>query len=128
MFVRMEDQARRFVGITRLMIGLGAWLAPAVTVRFFGMDPERSDRFITRLFGAREVTMAAAMLAAPAAALPTVAVVEAAIDAADVVGGLDEARRGNLGTRGTLLGPVGAILFVGINLFIAKSAQDRVTA
>ena len=50
---------RTFLGVTRACIGIGAWVAPDLTTRAFGMDPERSNRFIGRLFGARELALAA---------------------------------------------------------------------
>ena len=115
--------ARTFLGVNRLLIGLGAWLAPDLTVKLFGMDPARSDRFVGRLFGAREMALAGALLAAPASALAPVAALGAAVDAIDSVAGFDERRRGNLGTRATILGPVGALLFVALGIHVAREAS-----
>ena len=114
--------ARTFLGVTRLCIGIGAWIAPDLTTRLFGMDPASSNRFIGRLFGARELALAAALLAAPPAALAPVAAIGAAVDSIDAVGGFDERRRGNLGTRATLLGPVGAVLFAALGVLVAREA------
>ena len=55
--------ARTFLGVTRACIGIGAWIAPDLTTRAFGMDPAQSNRFIGRLFGARELALALALLA-----------------------------------------------------------------
>ncbi len=110
------------LGLSRLLIGLGAWSAPDLTVRLFGMDPERSDRFVGRLFGAREMALAGALLAAPASAVAPVAALGAAVDSIDSVAGFDERRRGNLSTQATILGPVGALLFVALGLHVAREA------
>jgi hypothetical protein len=100
--------ARTFLGITRALIGIGSWIAPDRTARLFGIDPERSDRFITRLFGARELALAGALLAAPPSSLPAVAATGAAIDAVDARAGVSERRRGHHARQGTHQGPVGA--------------------
>lgn len=115
---------RLFLGVTRLSIGLGAWLAPDLTVRLFGMDPERSDRFVSRLFGSREFALAATLLAAPPAAVAPVAAVGAAVDAFDAVAGFDEARRGNLSPRAIILGPVGAVFFAALGVLVARRAAE----
>lgn len=114
--------ARTFLGVTRALIGIGAWTAPDLTVRVFGLDPDRSDRFVGRLFGAREFTLAAVLLTAPPSLLAPVALVGAAVDAADSVAGFDELRRGNLSTRATILGPIGAAGFTALGLHIARRA------
>ena len=92
-------------------------------MRVFGIDPERSDRFVGRLFGARELALAGALLAAPASAVAPVAALGAAVDAVDSVAGFDERRRGNLSTRATILGPVGALLFVALGVLVAREAS-----
>lgn len=114
--------ARTFLGITRALIGIGSWIAPDRTARLFGIDPERSDRFITRLFGARELALAGALLAAPPSSLPAVAATGAAIDAVDAVAGFSERRRGNLSLQATILGPVGAVLFAALGALVAREA------
>ena len=122
-YVRVMIPARTFLGVTRALIGITAWIAPDLTVRLFGMDPERSDRFVGRLFGARELALAGALLVAPPAALAPVAALGAAVDAVDSIAGFDERRRGNLSTRATILGPVGALLFVALGVRVARQAS-----
>lgn len=115
--------ARTVLGVSRALIGIGAWTAPDLTVRLFGMDPDRSDRFVSRLFGSREFALAATLLAAPPALVAPVALVGAAVDTADAIAGFDEARRGNLSTQATILGPVGAVGFAALGLLIARRAS-----
>ena len=119
---------RMFVGVTRSMIGIGAWVAPDTTTRLFGIDPARSDRFVARLYGARELTLGVTLLTAPPSALSTVASVGAAVDAADVVSGLDEFRRGNLSTQATVLGLGGALLFTALGVIVAREASAAAPA
>lgn len=123
LYVADMSPFRTFLGVSRAMIGIGAWFAPDLTVRIFGMDPAYSDRFVGRLFGARELALAATLLAAPPPALATVASVGAAVDAADAVSGFDERLRGNLSNRATILGPAGALLFATLGVIVAREAS-----
>lgn len=122
--LRNMTSVRLVLGVSRAAIGLGAWAAPDLTVRVFGMDPERSNRFVGRLFGARELALATTLLAAPRPMLAPVAAVGAAVDAVDAIAGFDEARRGNLSTRATVLGPIGAVGFAALGVLVARRAQD----
>lgn len=101
----------------------GSWIAPDLTARTFGIDPAHADRFIGRLFGARELALAGALLAAPAPAVAPIAAIGAAVDTVDAVAGFDERRRGNLSTRATILGPVGALLFIALGIHVAREAS-----
>jgi len=122
-YVRVMTTARTFLGVTRAAIGVGAWVAPDLTVRLFGMEqPPASSRFVGRLFGAREMALAVTLLAAPPKAVAHVAAVGAIVDAVDAVAGFDEARRGNLSTRAIILGPAGATLFAAIGAHVAREA------
>lgn len=120
------DGMRVFLGGTRAAIGVGGWLAPDFTARAFGFDPGRSDRFVTRLFAARELALATALLAASPAHLPTVAAVGAAVDTADALAGLDEARRGSVSTFTFVSGVLGAMLFAALGTRIAAEASAAV--
>lgn len=123
MFATMTP-ARTVLGAARALIGIGAWTAPDLTVRVFGLDPDRSDRFVGRLFGSREFALAATLLAAPPALVAPVALVGAAVDTADAIAGFDEARRGNLSTQAIILGPVGAVGFAALGFLIAHKASS----
>lgn len=121
-YVRVMSSSHKILGVARALVGAGAWAAPARTVRVFGIDPDRSDRFVARLFGARELALAGALLAAPSAARGRVAAIGVAVDAVDALAGFDERRRGNLSARATLLGPVGALAFVALGVAAAREA------
>lgn len=114
---------RALLGGTRAAVGTLAWVAPDHAARAFGIDPGRSDRFIGRLFGSRELALAAALLTAPPAHLRTVATIGAAIDAADAIAGLDERRRGTLSTWALISGALGAVAFSAMGVAVARQAR-----
>lgn len=111
---------RALLGLTRAAVGLGSWLAPDTAVKAFGIDPARSDRFIGRLFGARDFALGASLLAADARYLRAAAGIGVAIDLVDTVAGLDEYRRGNLSTWATISGPGGAALLATLGLLVLR--------
>jgi len=122
-YVRVMTSARTILGVTRAAVGLGAWFAPDLTIKVFGLEPAPgSNRFVGRLFGAREMALAVTLLAAPPSALAHVAKVGAVVDTVDAVAGFDEARRGNLSTRAIILGPVGALGFAALGALVARDA------
>ena len=112
--------ARMVLGVTRALVGLGSWLAPDTSARLFGLDP--ANRWVGRLFGSRELALAGALLAAPPEAVAPVAAMGVAVDALDVVSGLDERRRGQLSTQALILGPVGAMLFIALGIVAGREA------
>ncbi len=116
--------ARIALGATRAAVGLGSWLVPDSTARLFGIDPVTANRFLTRLFGARELALAVALLAAPPGAVRAVAAAGAVIDTVDVIAGLDEARRGNLSTQAILLGAGGALVFAALGSSVACESRS----
>jgi hypothetical protein len=112
--------ARHVLGATRALIGVAGWVAPEHAVRFFGLPPAPGGRFVTRLFGARELALAGSLLAAPPAALVPVAALGVAVDAVDALAGFSEAARGTLAPRAVVLGPVGALLFVALGVVVLR--------
>jgi hypothetical protein len=120
------ETKRMFLGGTRALIGVGTWIAPELSARAFGFDLARNDRFIGRLFAARELALAASLLAAGPGQLPTVAAIGAAVDTADAIAGLDETRRGNVSTLTFVSGVLGAVLFAGVGAWVAQEASNAV--
>jgi hypothetical protein len=120
------DAMRTVLGGTRAAIGVGGWVAPDLTARVFGFDPARTNRFVTRLFAAREVALATALLTAGPARLPTAAAVGVVVDSADALAGLDEARRGNVSALTFVSGVLGAMLFAFVGARVAREASAAV--
>lgn len=118
------DTPRAILGFGRAAIGIGGWLAPELTARAFGIRPEESDRFITRLFACREMVLAGAVLAAPdSTQLARAARVGGVVDAIDSAAGLDEWRRGNLSKQALLMGPVGVLGLSALGFYVAFRAE-----
>lgn len=94
--------ARRTLAQLRLAIGLGALVAPRVTGKLFGIDSDANPAapYLARLFGARELFMAAPFLM-PAPGLDEAELASRAVpvDAADTVAALLAGLRGYLPWR-----------------------------
>jgi len=114
--------ARRTLAQARLVAGIGALVAPRVAARVMGIDPDANPAtpYLARLFGAREVYMAAPFLM-PVPGLDEAELASRAVpvDAADAVASLLAGLRGHLpwraaipatlaGAAGTWLGTVAA--------------------
>lgn len=88
-------------GLSLGRIGLGAvsLLSPDVAAKLFLLDGPAIPqlRFMTRLFGAREVALGAATLTARGSAQRNLVVVGIAVDAADAATGVVGAQRGEVG-------------------------------
>lgn len=97
--------ARRTLAQIRLAIGIGALLAPRLTGKAFGIDASVNPAapYLARLFGAREIFMAAPFLM-PAPGLDEAELASRAVpvDAADTVAALAAGLRGYLPWRAAL--------------------------
>ncbi len=97
--------ARKALAGIRMGVGLGALLAPRVTGRLFGIDAADNPAapYLARLFGARELYMAAPFLM-PSPGLDEAELASRAVpvDAADTVAALAAGLRGTLPWRAAL--------------------------
>jgi hypothetical protein len=59
-----KERAANAIAISRVAVGAGAWLAPNLSGRLFGLDPEGNPQlpYVGRLFGARDVALGAGVL------------------------------------------------------------------
>jgi hypothetical protein len=55
----MSKRALHALTVLRAIGGVGSWLLPNITVRFFGFEHDPDDDFLNRLSGAREMAFAA---------------------------------------------------------------------
>jgi hypothetical protein len=83
----------------RLAIGLGSWLTPRVSGRLFGLDAKANPQlpYLGRLFGARDVALAAGLVLTDGEAHSQWLQIGVACDVADVAAGLAAGTRGYLG-------------------------------
>lgn len=116
----MNLTPRTVLGVTRVGVGAVSLLAPRAAARVFGVDPERSNDWVTRLFGSRELALAATLLAAKGGQVRTVALLGAAIDGLDVLSSGVERGRGRLSTYSTITGGGGAVLFAALGVLAAR--------
>lgn len=99
-------QARNALVGVRGTIGVLALLFPRFAGRLFGIDPDENPAvpYVARLFGARELFMAAPFLDESMEDVQDYALrAGVAVDSADVVAGLFAGARGYLGKRATLM-------------------------
>lgn len=110
-------QARRTLALIRAAVGVGALFAPRLTGKAFGIDADANPAapYLARLFGARELYMAAPFLM-PAPGLDEQELSSRAVpvDAADAVAAFLAGVRGYLPWRAalptTLAGALGTYL------------------
>jgi hypothetical protein len=93
---KKREAAKDAVAIARIGVGASTWLAPSLTGRLFGLDPEGNPQlpYIGRLFGARDVVLGAGALRSPRKQKDAWLAAGMACDVADTVaGGLAGAKR-----------------------------------
>ena len=101
-----REKAINAVAISRIVVGASAWLAPNLSGRLFGLDPERNPQasYVGRLFGARDVVLGAGALRAPRRQKEKWLKAGLACDVADTAAGM------MAGARGTLPAPAAALV------------------
>ncbi len=105
------------------MVGVVSLVAPSTSARIFGVPPEPETAWITRLFGSRELVLAAALLAAPRQQVFPIAAAGAGVDALDAASAVVELARGRISTYTFISGGCGAVLFALLGLATARGAR-----
>ena len=92
------------VGV-RSAIGVGAWVAPRISSRLFGLDVAGNPQapYLARLFGVRDAALAYGLQSTQGAARAQWLKVGIACDLADALAGVFASRRGELPTFATVL-------------------------
>jgi hypothetical protein len=100
-----NDQAIQTLVGLRGAVGAGAWLAPRLSGRLFGLDPAGNPQapYLGRLFGVRDVALAVGLSASTGAERAQWLRLGIACDLADAVAGLLAGRRGELPKPATVL-------------------------
>ncbi len=112
----MTNSARTTLGVMRLLIGVVSLVTPTASARAFGVTRAPAAAWITRLFGSRELVLAAALLAAPAEQTSRVAALGAGIDALDVASSAVEFAGGRISGYTFVSGGGGAAVFALLGL------------
>jgi hypothetical protein len=100
-----NDQAIQTLVGLRGAVGAGAWLAPRLSGRAFGLDPAANPQapYLGRLFGVRDVALAVGLSASSGPERAQWLRLGIACDLADAVAGLLAGRRGELPKLATVL-------------------------
>lgn len=111
----------------RIAVGGGAWLTPNLAARLFGLDPDGNPQapYLGRLFGVRDVALAAGTLASEGSARRSWLVAGLACDLADAAAALLGRRGGYLSTpvSALLLAPALAAAGMGI---VALRGEEQI--
>jgi hypothetical protein len=100
----------------RVAIGTGAWLAPSLAGRLFGLDAEANPQlpYVGRLFGVRDVALGAGLQLSSASSRRLWLQLGLLCDAADVLSGLVAGRNGEIGKVSTVLVTAPALMGIGL--------------
>jgi hypothetical protein len=103
------EQTIRNLAIIRILIGVGAWLAPNLAGRLFGLDPANNPQaaFLGRLFGVRDIALGLGTLQASGEARRQWLQLGVLCDSADAAAAV-------LGRRGGYLSPASAVMAGGV--------------
>lgn len=90
------------LSLGRIAIGTVSFASPSLAAKLFLLDGSANPQlpYLTRLFGAREIALGAATLAAAGSARRNLAVAGIAVDAADAATGILSTRNGEVGKIG----------------------------
>jgi hypothetical protein len=113
-----KEKAAAAIAAGRVAVGAAAYLAPNLSGRLFGLDPDNNPQasYIGRLFGARDVALGAGVLRSPKKQKDAWVAAGMACDVADVGAGA------LAGIRGTLPPSAAAMVTATAALFALTSA------
>jgi hypothetical protein len=99
-----EQIVQSLIGL-RSAVGAGAWVAPRLSGRLFGLDPDGNPQapYLARLFGVRDVALAVGLSSSTGAQRSRWLQIGIACDLADAVAGVLAGRGGELPKRATFL-------------------------
>jgi hypothetical protein len=121
-----EQIVNGLIGL-RTAVGAGAWLAPRLSARLFGLDPAANPQapYLGRLFGVRDVALALGTSSSSGSDRAQWLRLGVACDLADAVAGLLAGRRGELPKHATVLVTTTALVAAGLGI---AALQDETPA
>ena len=107
---------RKVLGALRLVIGIGAWVAPDASGRLFGLDPRRNPqaRYVGRLFGVRDAALGVGLLTTDGDARRRWWQLGVVCDLFDAAAGVLAGRKGDLATPAAAMVTSTALMAAGI--------------
>src|SRR5947208_7081444 len=111
----------------RANIGLGAWLAPRLAGRLFGLDADANPQlpYVGRLFGVRDAALAAGIALTSGSSRRLWLQIGMACDAADAAAGLIAGRNGELSKLSTALVTAPALMGMGLGLAALREIDEE---
>jgi len=108
----------------RAAVGVGAYLAPNLTGRLFGLDPEGNPQasYLARLFAIRDLALAVGVLSSAGDARRRWITLGMACDAGDAVAAYLSGRDGSLPTPAAVLTGATALSAVGMGVAALRQA------
>jgi hypothetical protein len=121
-----RDAAVKNISAVRAVVGAAAWLAPRPSAKLFGLDSDANPQapYLGRLFGARDVALAAGTLTTAGEAQDRWLVAGLGCDVADAAAGIAAWRAGYLSTLSSVLVTAAALNGVVLGL-VALRGGDR---
>jgi hypothetical protein len=118
-----SNSIRTGLAVTRMAVGALSWVAPRTSARAFGIDPDRSNGVVARLFGARDLLLGTALLVADDEQLVPAAQLGAAADMLDVLATGIEYRGGRASNWTLVSVGAGAATFAALGVLLIRNAE-----
>ncbi|HEY2161824.1 MAG TPA: hypothetical protein VGH24_10995 [Solirubrobacteraceae bacterium] len=124
----MNDQHVQRLVATRSAIGVGAWLAPRLSGRMFGLDPAANPQapYLGRLFGVRDIALGVGLSQSRGAERQQWLRIGVACDLADAAAGILAGRAGELPKRSTLLVTATALAAAAMGIAAMRGEEPSV--
>jgi hypothetical protein len=121
----MNEQLVQRLVVTRTAIGAGAWLAPRLSGRLFGLDPDANPQapYLGRLFGARDVALGVGLQSSKGLERQQWLRIGVACDLADAAAGVLAGRSGALPKHATVLVTATALLAAAMGLAAMRGEE-----
>lgn len=110
----------------RSAIGVGAWAAPRLSGRLFGLDPEANPQlpYLGRLFGVRDAALAVGLATNTGQQRAQWLQIGIMCDLADAAAGVLSGRKGELPPQATVLVTATALLAAGLGVAALRDSSS----
>jgi hypothetical protein len=110
----------------RSSVGAGAWIAPRLAGRLFGLDAVANPQlpYVARLFGVRDVALAAGLGLSSGESRRLWLRLGIVCDAADAVAGILAGRGGQISKLSTVLVTAPALLGIGLGIAGLQAVEE----
>src|SRR5882757_10735541 len=121
----MNEQIVQQLVALRAAVGAGAWIAPRLSARLFGLDPDANPQapYLGRLFGVRDVALGFGLSSSQGAERQQWLRIGVACDLADAAAGVLAGRSGTLPRRATLLVTATALAAAGLGIAAMRGEE-----